>query len=82
MRPVLEYCSAVWCSVVNKYIKLLDRIVSGSCFLTGRVFKCALAHRRSVAVLCILYKIRCNPLHPLYGSLPVPYVRVRLHAAL
>ena len=30
-----------------------------------------LAHRRSVAVLCMLYKIRCNPMHPLYGAFPV-----------
>ena len=35
---------------------------------------CDLAHRRSVAVLCMPYKISCNVLHPLYGALPVPYV--------
>ena len=34
-------------------------------FLTGSLFECGLAHRRSVAVLCTLYKIRCNPMHPL-----------------
>ena len=38
------------------------------------MFECDLAHRRSV-VLCMLYKIRCNPMHPLCGALPVP-VRV------
>ena len=37
-----------------------------------------LAHRRSVAVLCMLYKIRCNPIHPLYGVHSVPYVPVRV----
>ena len=42
------------------------------------MFECDLAHRRSVAVLCMLYKIRCNPMHPLYGALPVPYVPVRV----
>ena len=42
------------------------------------MFECDLAYRRSVAVLCMLYKIRCNPLHPLYGVLPVPYVPVRV----
>ena len=26
----------------------------------------------------MLYKIRCNPMHPLYGALPVPYVQVRV----
>ena len=34
------------------------------------------AHRRSVAILCMLYKIRCNPVHPLNGALPGPYVPV------
>ena len=40
--------------------------------------QCDLAHRRSVAVLCMLYKIRCNSMHPLYGALPVPYVPVQV----
>ena len=35
--------------------------------------ECYIARRRSVAVLCMLYKIRCNPKHPLNGSLPGPY---------
>ena len=42
------------------------------------MFECDLAHRRSVAVLCMLLKIRCNPMHPLYGALPVPYAPVRV----
>ena len=42
------------------------------------MFECDLAHRRSVAVLCMLYKIKCNPMHPLYGALPFPYVPVRV----
>ena len=58
------------------HLRLLDRVVSGTRFLTGGIFECDLAHRRSVAVLCMLYKIRCNPMHPLYGALPVPYVPV------
>ena len=57
---------------------ILDRVVSSASFLTGGVFECDLAHRRSVAVLCMLYKIRCNPMHPLFGALPVPYVPVRV----
>ena len=75
---VLEYCSAVWCSAADTRLKLLDRIVSGACFLAGGVLNCDLSHRRSVAVLCMLYKIRCNPKHPLCGALPVPYVPVRV----
>ena len=33
--PVLEYCSAVWCSAGDTHLKLLDRVVSGASFLTG-----------------------------------------------
>ena len=60
------------------HLRLLDRVVSGASFFTGGVFECDLEHRRSVAVLCMLHKIRCNSMHPLYGALPVPYVTVRL----
>ena len=52
--------------------------VSGACFIAGGVLNCDLSHRRSVAVLCMLYKIRCNPKHPLCGALPVPCVPVRV----
>ena len=40
VRPVLEYCSAVWCSAADTLLKLLDRAVSGARFLTGGVFEC------------------------------------------
>ena len=40
------------------------------------MFECDIAYRRPVAVLCILYKIRCNPLHPLSVVLPGLYVSV------
>ena len=74
--PVLEYCYAVWCSAADTHFKLLDRAVSGVLFLTGGVFESFIARCRSVAVLCMLYKIRCNPMHPLNGALPGPYVPV------
>ena len=61
--PVLEYCSVVWSWVDDTHLKQLDRVVSRACFVTGRVFVCDIAHRRSVALLCMLYKIRCNPMH-------------------
>ena len=64
---LLEFClacSAVWCSAADTHLKLLDRVVSRACFLAGGVLNCNLSHRRSVALLCMLYKIRCNPLHP------------------
>ena len=75
--PILEYCSAVWCSA-DTQLKLLDRAVCGARFLTGGVFECNIAHRRSVAVLCMLYKIRYNPVNRLNGALPGPYVPVRV----
>ena len=76
--PVLENCSAVWCSAADTHCKRLDRAVSGSRFLTGGVFECDISHRRSVAVLCMLYKIRCNLVHPLNGALTGLYVPVRV----
>ena len=76
--PVLGYYSAVWCSAADTHLKLLDRAVIGVRFLTVGVFECEIAHRRSVAVLCMLYNIGCNPVHPLNGALPGEYVPVRL----
>ena len=75
---VFEYSSAVWCSVADPHLKLLDRIVSSACVLAGGVLNCNLSHRWSVAMLCMLYKIRCNQMHPLGGALPVPYMSVRV----
>ena len=57
--PVLENCSAVWCSAADWGLKLLDGAVSGTRFLTGGVFDRDIAHRRSVVLLCMQYKIRC-----------------------
>ena len=74
----MECCSAVWCSAADTHLRLLDRVVSCASFLTGGVFECDLAYRRFVAVLCMLCKIRCNPTHPLYGAIPVPYVPVQV----
>ena len=80
--PVLEYCSAVWCSAADSHLKLLDRVVRSAGFIDGGVLECNLAHRRSVAELCMLFKIRSNPVHPLSGALPLPYVPARvIHGA-
>ena len=76
--PSFQCSSAVWCSAANTHLKILDHAVSGSQFLTGGVFECDIAHHRSVAVLCMLYKIRCNPMHPLNDVLPGPHVPVRV----
>ena len=37
-----------------------------------------LAHRRFVAVLCILFKIKSNQMHSLSGALTLPYVPARV----
>ena len=76
--PVLEYCSVVWCSAADTHLKLLDRAVSGARFLTEGVFECDVAHRRSVAVLSMLYAIRYNPMQHFNGALPGLYVPVRI----
>ena len=60
------------------HLKLLDRVFSSASFFTGCVIECDIAHIRSVALLCMLYKIsvtRCT----LYSVLYVP-VRVTLGA--
>ena len=78
-----ERTDMVWCSAADTHLKLLDRAVSGARFLTGGEFECDIALRRSVVVLFMLYKIRCNPVHPLNGALPRPYAcQCRLHAVL
>ena len=51
-------------------LRLQNRVVSRVSFLTEGVFECDFAYRRSVAVLCMLYKIRRNPMDTpsLWGS--------------
>ena len=46
--PVLEYCSAIWCSAADTHLKLLDHAISDARFLTGGVFGCDIAHRRPI----------------------------------
>ena len=68
------FCSV--CSAADTHLKLLDCAVIGARFLTGDVFEYDIAHRRSVTVLCMLYKIRCITTHFLNGALPGLYVPV------
>ena len=76
------FCS-VRCARLPIHLQLLDRVVSGARFLTGVVFQYDIAHHLSVAVLCMLYEISCNPMHTLYGALPVKYMcQCALHAVL
>ena len=78
VMPVLECCCALWCTASDTHFKLLECGVWGTCFLTWGVIECDVALRRSMAVLCMLYKIRCYPMHHLYPALIVLYVPVRV----
>ena len=82
LLPVLEYCSRVWCSASDSHLKLLYLAVSGARFLTGGVFECDIAHRRSVALLCMLFKIRFNPCTLLMVSYLDHMYQCWLHAVL
>ena len=75
--PVLVYFSAVCCSAADSHLKLLDRVVRSAGFLVGGVLECNHVHRRSVAELCMLFKIR-DLMHPLSCALPSPYVKARV----
>ena len=68
----------MWCSAKDTHLKLLDRAVSVAQFLIRGVFECDAAHRLSVAVMCMLHKIECNPMHPLNDALLRPYVPVQV----
>ena len=46
--------------------------------MVSGVFECDISHRRYVAVLCMIYKFRCNPVYPLNGALPGPYMPARV----
>ena len=70
--------NAISCSISHLINAFSCSLVSDACFLAGGVLNCDLSHRRSVAVLCMLYKIRCNSKHPLCGTLPEPYVPFRV----
>ena len=39
---------------------------------------CNIAYHCSAAVFCMLYRSRCNPMHPVYRALPAPPVQVRV----
>ena len=67
----------MWCSAAVSHLKLLDRVVRSAGFLAGGVLDCNLAHHRSVAELCMIFKIKSIPMHPLSAALPLPYVQAR-----
>ena len=60
VRPVLGYCSEVWCSAADSHLKQLDRVVRSAVFLSDGVLECNLSHRQSVAVLRMLFNVKSN----------------------
>ena len=78
MLPVLEYASVVWCSAAACHLALLDRVVNRCFRLMNDVVPCDLGNRRSIAGLCMLYKIHERIYHPLFACLPIPFRRERL----
>ena len=60
--------------------RLLDRVVRSAGFLAGGVLECKLDHRRSVAELCMLFKIKSNSMlpFPLSRAFPLPYMPARV----
>ena len=76
--PVLEYCSAVLCSPADSHHKLLGRVVRSYGFLPGGVLECNFAHRRSVAELCMLFKIKSNSMYLLSSAFILQYVLARV----
>ena len=77
LLPILEYCSPVWGSSAEGHLALLNRIVDRVGQLSNGLVQCNLQHRRNVAALCMLYKVRANSAHPLNSRLPPPYVPPR-----
>ena len=78
MLPILKYASVVWCSAAVSHLAMLDRIVNRCSQLMDDVVPYCLDSRRSVAGLCMLYKIRHRVCHPLFCCLPIPFQRYRL----
>ena len=54
----------------------MDRVVRSAVCLAYSVLESNISHRRSVAALCMLFKIKSNTMHPLSGALPVPYMPI------
>ena len=75
--PILEYCSPIWGSSAEGHLALLNRIVGRVRQMSNGLVQCDLQHRRNVAALCMMYKVRANAEHPLNSKLPPPYVAPR-----
>ena len=73
--PFFEYCSVIWMSAADTHLNSFLRVFASARFLTPIGIN--LTHRRSVAALCILFKILRNPGHPMHSRLPGPIQQLR-----
>ena len=75
---IAQQCGAqLLIRTVNQWTELLGMLFFQAC----GVLECNPANRRSVAVLCKLFKIKSNTIHPQSGALPLPYFPVHLSQA-
>ena len=61
-----------WSTVLQCGARLpihIDCVVGGASFLTMGLEECNIAHRLSIAVLCVVYNIRSNLMHTLYDDM-------------
>ena len=76
LLPIFEYCSPVWGSAASQHLSLLDKVLK---HITNLVpdLHIDLSHRRSVASLCMFYKIFKNNCHPVHNFFPPFFNRIR-----
>ena len=78
---VVLFCSVVLdCRYTPKLIAYWT--VQSVLFFNYGCVECKIAHLRSVASLCMLYKVRCIPMHPVYGAYLCRMCQCGLHAVL
>ena len=68
----------MWSYAVDCHLALLDRVIRSASFLRHGAISCVLDHRRDVASLCMIYKIRANSEHSVNQWMPPPFVPGRL----
>ena len=77
LLPVFEYCAPVWSSAAECHLALLDSILNRIKSMIPNL-NIDLGHRRSVASMCMFFKILDNPKHPLHTLMPPNYIAPRL----
>lgn len=63
--PLYEYCAQVWSSVAVCHLHLLHQVVRTASFLWDGSILGDLSNRPDVSSICMIFKIRSKPFHPL-----------------